>query len=164
MTRLGDRTRDEGVAAVEMAIVLTLMMVLAFGAVFLPRSWMGAAHAWMGFAEMPEGPVFDSVMRQVSFSYGLHGVALWLIAADVVRYRPLVVLTAVGYLLAGPVFFAVDLGNGMPWSWMAGNGGSCLLIGSLLFGLLWGERVAATRDRREASSADEQHGLTQNRT
>jgi hypothetical protein len=129
--------------------------MLAFGAVFLPRAWMEAAHAGMGLTEMPEGPVFDSVMRQVSFTYGLHGVALWFIAADVRRYHPLVVLTALGYLLAGPVFFVVDLGNGMPWSWVAGNGGSCLLIGALLLGLLWGERAAGAaataRGRKEGS-------------
>jgi hypothetical protein len=117
--------------------------MLAFGAVFLPRDWMEAIHAGMGLPEMPKGPVFDSVMRQVSFTYGLHGVALWFIAADVGRYRPLVILTAIGYLLAGPVFIVIDLSNGMPWSWMAGNGGSCLLIGALLLGLLWGEKSAA---------------------
>jgi len=97
---------------------------------------------------MPKGPVFDSVMRQVSFTYGVHGVALWFIAADVGRYRPLVILTMVGYLLAGPVFVATDLNNGMPWSWTAGNGGSCLLIGALLLGLLWGERTARTVEPR----------------
>ena len=116
--------------------------MLAFTAVVLPREWMETIHAGMGLKEMPKGPVFDSVMRQVSFSYGLHGVALWFIAADVRRYRPLVVLTAVGYLLAGPVFFIVDLGNHMPWFWTAGNGGSCLLIGILLLGLLWRESLA----------------------
>ena len=116
--------------------------ILAFGAVVLPRAWMEAIHAWMGMAEMPKGPVFDSVMRQVSFSYGLHGVALWFIAADVARYRPLVILTAVGYLLAGPVFFAIDIGNDMPWFWMAGNGGSCLLIGILLSALLVIEKAS----------------------
>jgi hypothetical protein len=116
--------------------------MLAFGAVFLPRAWMEAVHARMGLMEMPKGPVFDSVMRQVSFTYGLHGVALWFIAADVRRYRPLVMLTALGYLLAGPVFFVVDLGNGMPWPWIAGNGVSCLLIGVLLLGLLWREQEA----------------------
>jgi hypothetical protein len=116
--------------------------MLAFGAVFLPRAWMEAANAGMGLMEMPKGPVFDSVMRQVSFTYGLHGVALWFIAADVRRYRPLVILTALGYLLAAPVFFVVDLGNGMPGSWITSNGGSCLLIGVLLLGLLWGEQAA----------------------
>ena len=116
--------------------------ILAFGAVFMPRAWMGSAHAWIGIEDTPSGPVFDSVMRQVSFTYGLHGVALWFIASDVGRYRPLVLLTAAGYLLAGPVFLIIDVMNKMPWFWLAGNGGSCLLIGALLCGLLWGETPA----------------------
>lgn len=114
--------------------------ILAFGAVVMPREWMNANHAWLGLGEMPQGPVFDSVMRQVSFSYGLHGIALWFIAADVVRYRPLVILTAIGYLLAGPVFLLVDWNNDMPWLWMAGNGGSCLLIGTILLVLILAEK------------------------
>jgi hypothetical protein len=117
---------------------------------------MDSIHAGMGLMEMPKGPVFDSVMRQVSFTYGVHGVALWFIAADIARYRPLVILTMVGYLLAGPVFFVIDLNNGMPWSWMAGNGGSCLLIGVLLLGLLWGEQAskgAASTEQKEKSEA-----------
>jgi hypothetical protein len=119
--------------------------MLAFGAVFLPRAGMEAIHNGLGLMEMPKGPVFDSVMRQVSFTYGVHGVALWLIASDVGRYRPLVILTMIGYLLAGPVFFVIDLSNGMPWVWIAGNGGSCLLIGTLLLGLIWGEWAAGKR-------------------
>jgi hypothetical protein len=119
--------------------------MLAFAAVILPRHWMETMHTALGLSEMPKGPVFDSVMRQVSFTYGLHGVALWFIAVDVARYRPLVILTAIGYLLAGPVFIVVDVTNGMPWSWIAGNGGSCLLIGALLLGLLRGEQLAAKR-------------------
>ena len=115
--------------------------VLAFGAVVMPRAWMDASHAGMGLAEMPRGPVFDSVMRQVSFTYGLHGVALWFIAADVVRYRPLVILSAFGYLLTFPVFVLIDRAVGMPWYWAAGNGGSCLLVGAVLLGLLWAERA-----------------------
>ena len=124
--------------------------MLAFGAVIMPRSWMAATNAALGLPEMPTGPVFDSVMRQVSFSYGLHGVALWFIAADVARYRSLVILTAVGYLLAGPVFLLIDFANGMPISWTGGNGGSCLLIGTLLSGLLLGERVAGPHAPRGA--------------
>jgi hypothetical protein len=131
--------------------------MLAFGAVFLPRAWMESIHNGIGLTEMPKGPVFDSVMRQVSYTYGVHGVALWIIAADVGRYRPFVILTTIGYLLAGPVFFLVDLANGMPWSWIVGNGGSCLLIGTLLLGLLYGERTtrkgakATTHEKNEAS-------------
>jgi hypothetical protein len=118
--------------------------VLAFAAVGLPQSWMAATHAWLGLGEMPHAPVFDSLMRQVSFTYGLHGVALLFMASDVVRYRPLVILSAVGYLVTAPVFIAIDVGNGMPWYWVANNGGACLLIGAILGVLLVGEKMAAT--------------------
>jgi hypothetical protein len=117
--------------------------MLAFGAVVMPRAWMAAGHAWLGLSDAPQSPVFDSVMRQVSFSYGLHGLALWFIAWDVARYRPLVVLTAVGYLAAAPAFILIDVANGMPWLWMLGNGGSCLLIGCILSSLLGAERLGA---------------------
>ena len=77
-------------------------------------------------------------------------VGLWFIAWDVVRYRPLLILTAFGYLLAGPAFVLIDLTAGMPWLSAAGNGGSCLLIGVLLLGLLWGERMAVKTARQVA--------------
>jgi hypothetical protein len=123
---------------------------LAFVAVVMPRDWMNAGHAALGLGPTPPGPVFDSVMREVSFTYALHGVGLWFIAWDVVRYRPLVILTAFGYLLAGPAFVLIDLTAGMPWLSAAGNGGSCLLIGVLLLGLLWGERMAVKTARQVA--------------
>jgi hypothetical protein len=110
--------------------------MLAFVSVVMPRAWMDAANAGLSLEKLPEGPVFDAVMRQTSFTYGLHGVGLWIIAADVARYRPLVWLTGVGYLLAGAAFVAIDLCDGLPWFWAAGNGGSCLLIGALVLGLL----------------------------
>lgn len=120
--------------------------ILAFAAVIMPPAWMDAMHNWLGLPETPKGAVFDSVMRQVSFTYGLHGVALWLIAGDVVRYHPLVILTGIGYLLAGPTFFLIDFTNRMPWFWTIGNGGSCVLIGLLVLGLLWAEHQSGQRE------------------
>jgi hypothetical protein len=117
------------------AIVLRLVgavEVLAFGAVVMPRAWMDALHAALGLGTLPVSPVVDSVLRQVSFSYGLHGIALFVIAHDVVRFRPLVILSAIGYFLAAPTFFIIDFILGMPWTWIAGNAGSCLLIGLIL--------------------------------
>jgi hypothetical protein len=120
-----------------------LVELFAFAAVFLPAEWMRAGHAHFSSVEMPTGPVFDSVMRQTSFTYGLHGIGMWFIAADVDRYRPLVFLTAAGYLAAAPAFLIIDVSNGMPWTWVLGNGGSCLLVGVVLSGLLLGERLSA---------------------
>ena len=119
--------------------------LFAFGAVVMPRDWMAAAHRALGLGEMPAGALVDSLVRQMSFTYGLHGVALWFIAADVVRYRPLVFLTAAGYLLAGPVLFAIDVGAGMPAFWVAGDGGSCLLVGGLLLWAAWGRAPEGAR-------------------
>lgn len=117
-----------------------LTEMMAIFAVIMPHSWMSAAYEGLGFGGKPQSPVFDSVMRQVSFMYFTHGVALCFIAADVVRYRPLVWLSGIGYLAAAPVFLIVDLSLGMPWWWWASNSGACLLIGVLLLGLLWAER------------------------
>jgi hypothetical protein len=65
---------------------------------------------------------------------------LWVIAWDVVRYRPLVIFTGIGYLLAGPVLIAIDFTSGMPWWWIIGDGGTCLLIGLLILWLEYGGR------------------------
>lgn len=126
-----------------------LVEMLAFVSVVMPASWMHEGHAQLGMPEMPPSPVFDAVMRQVSFTYALHGLALWFIAADVVRYRPLVILTGFGYLVTAPVFLAIDLSAGLPWFWWLGNGGSCLLIGIILLGLL----AAARRAQQTAPAA-----------
>ena len=116
--------------------------LFAVGAVVMPAEQMRAYYELLGRGEMPPGPVFESVMRQVSFTYFLHGIGMWLIASDVVRYLPFVWLTAAGYLVAGPTFIAVDLCAGMPAFYVASNGGSCLLIGGLLVALLLAERAA----------------------
>ena len=116
--------------------------LLALPAAVMPRAWMDAAHGWLGLAELPRGPVVDSLLREVSFTYGLHGVGLWIIASDVARFRPLVVWTGIGYLLAGMAFVPIELLVGLPWYWALGNGGSCLAVGLVVLGLLWGEARA----------------------
>ena len=128
--------------------------ILAFPAAVMPRDWMAAGHEWLGLGDLSSAPAVEAVMRQVSFTYGLHGIGLWLIASDVVRYRPLVVLGAACYLAYGLVFLVTDMSVGMPTVWVVGNGGSCVLIGTLLAWLLGLDRPAAvsknSRDRTRA--------------
>jgi hypothetical protein len=113
---------------------------LAFGAALMPSAWMEAAHSWLGMGTMPQGVVVDFIIRQASFTYGLHGVLLWLLSFDVVRFRPLVLFTGISYVVCGPVFFLIDRTAGSPWWWTIGDGGSCLAFGTAVLGLLWWER------------------------
>ncbi|HEY0763576.1 MAG TPA: hypothetical protein VGD61_14485 [Pyrinomonadaceae bacterium] len=108
--------------------------VLAFIAVVMPRSWMEIANTSIGLGPMPDGPLLMFMIRQASYTYGVHGLSLWLIASDVERFRSFVVFNGIAFLLAAPVFFLIDLTSGMPWWWAVSDPGSCGLFGAAL---LW---------------------------
>lgn len=116
--------------------------ILAFAAVLMPRSWMEVSHAWLGMGEMPAGPLVMFMIRQASYVYGMHGVTLWVLASNVERFRPLVILNGVSFLLAGPVFFLVDYTSRMPWFWTASDTLGCAFIGAAL---LWLNRGGIRR-------------------
>ena len=108
--------------------------ILAFIAVVLPRSWMEISHEWLGLGQMPDGPVLMFLIRQASYTYGMHGISLWVLALDVKRFRPLIILNGIAYLLAAPVFWAIDYTTGMPLWWMIGDFVGCGVLGAAL---LW---------------------------
>ena len=91
--------------------------ILAFIAVVMPRSWMEVSHEWLGMGTMPDGPLVMFMIRQASYAYGMHGVSLWILASDVVRFRPLIIFNGVAFLLAAPVFFLIDYTTGVPFWW-----------------------------------------------
>ena len=108
--------------------------LLAFLAVVMPRSWMEIAHTWLGLGEMPNGAIIMFMIRQASYTYGMHGVSLWVIASNVERFRLLIILNAISFLIAAPVFFLIDQTSGMPFWWTLGDTFGC---GSFGAGLLW---------------------------
>ncbi len=108
--------------------------MLAFLAVLMPRSWMEASHAWLGLGAMPDGPILMFMIRQASYVYGMHGVSLWVLATDVVRFRPLILLNGISFTLAAPVFFLIDYTSGVPWWWTMVDTLGC---GSFGVALLW---------------------------
>jgi hypothetical protein len=116
--------------------------LLAFIAVIMPRSWMETSHAWLGLGVMPAGSVLMFLIRQASYTYGMHGISLWLIASDVKRFRPLVLLNGISFLLAGPIFFIIDYTAGMPMWWTATDGPSCGLFGLAMLWLSREERAS----------------------
>jgi hypothetical protein len=106
--------------------------ILAFFAVVMPRSWMEVSHSWLGLGEMAGGPLIMFMIRQASFTYGMHGVSLWVLASDVVRFRKLVLLNGIAYLLAGPIFFLIDYSSGMPWYWTVMDSVGCGITGAAI--------------------------------
>jgi hypothetical protein len=108
--------------------------ILAFIAVVMPRSWMEISHEWLGLGQMPHGPVLMFLIRQASYTYGMHGLCLWILALDVRRFRPVIILNGIAYLLAAPVFFTIDYTTRMPLWWTVGDSLGCGLLGAVL---LW---------------------------
>lgn len=108
--------------------------ILAFVSVVMPRSWMEVSHAWLGLGVMPGGPIIMFMIRQASFTYGMHGISLWVLATDVTRFRPLIILNGIAFLLAAPVFFAIDHTSGLPLWWTLADSLGCAFFGA---GLLW---------------------------
>lgn len=111
-----------------------LVEMLAFVSVVMPRSWMESSHRWLGLGEMPDGPVLMFMIRQASYVYGMHGIFLWLLASNVERYRPLIIFTAISFLLAAPVFIVIDHTSGMPLWWTLSDSLGCAFLGAAL---LW---------------------------
>ena len=111
--------------------------LLAFFAVIMPRTWMEGAHLWLGLGQMPDGPIIIFMIRQASYTYGMHGISLWVISLNVDRFRLLVVLNGIAYLVAGPVFFLIDYTAGMPLWWTMGDTFGCGLLGAVLLWLSW---------------------------
>lgn len=116
--------------------------LLAFVAVVMPRSWMEAGHEWIGLGAMPQSAVLMFMIRQASYTYGMHGVSLWVLASDVERFRPVVILNAISFLLAAPIFFAIDYTSRMPLFWTISDAVSCAFFGGAL---LWLTRSRATQ-------------------
>lgn len=117
--------------------------ILAFFAVIMPRSWMEVSHAWLGLGQMPDGPLIMFMIRQASYTYGMHGISLWVLASDVARFRTLVLLNGIAYLLAAPVFFLIDYTSSMPWYWTVMDSVGCGFFGAVLLLLSRADSVSS---------------------
>ena len=124
--------------------------ILAFIAVVMPRAWMQTAHTWLGLGVMPGGPILMFMIRQASYTYGMHGISLWVIASNVERFRLLVLLNGIAFLVAAPVFFLIDQTSGMPAWWTVGDAFSCGVFGAAL---LWLSRKNGKDGHKKAQRA-----------
>ena len=104
-------------------------LMLAFAAVLLPVDWMAAAHPWLGLGPFPRTPIVDYLARSIAALYGFHGVFVWLVSRDPVRYRTFVWFAAVMNVVFGVMMLAIDLHAGMPAIWTAIEGPAIVAMG-----------------------------------
>ena len=114
-------------------------LMLAFLAVLLPVDWMAATHPRLGLGEFPRAPIMDYLTRSIAALYGFHGVFVWIVSFDPVRYRVFVWFAAVMNIIFGAMMLAIDLHAGMPAVWTAIEGPSIMAMGVA---------IAAAIDRR----------------
>ena len=50
-----------------------VVLLLAYGAVFLPAVWMAATHRWLELGDFPAFPIVDYLTRSISILYGIKG-------------------------------------------------------------------------------------------
>jgi hypothetical protein len=112
------------------------IMMLAVIAVIMPRSWMAWTNAALGLAPLPEQPIFDYLARSISALYAIYGVLHWVMADDVVRYRPIILVSAVTGAMFAVAIFIIDLSIGMPLQWTAAEGPSILALSLVTLALL----------------------------
>jgi hypothetical protein len=93
---------------------------------------MEISHEWLGMGTLPVVPVLDFMIRQASFTYGIHGISLWVLSFGVERFRPLITLNGIAYLVGAPVFFLIDYTAGMPLWWALADPLGCALCGTAL--------------------------------
>src|SRR6516164_8347366 len=102
-------TRSDKVLVILLRYLGGIPGLFALVPVFMPFSWMIAAHRWLGLGEMPTAPVVEYLARSVSAFYALLGALCLVIASDLERYRPLVRFLGVALALLGAVFTGVDV-------------------------------------------------------
>jgi hypothetical protein len=113
------------------------VLFLAVLAIFLPVSWMAAAHAWLGLGDFPDTPLVGYLTRSVSAFYAFHGAILFQLSQDVRRYGPVIRLVAVGSVVFGACLLIVDVMVGMPLFWVLGEGPAVMATGAAF---LWLQR------------------------
>ncbi len=122
---------------------------LAFLAMFLPVDWMASTHRAIGMGEFPRAPVVDYLARSVAALYGFHGVLLWLVSTDIVKYRVVIWYIAILNMTFGVMLLAIDAHAGLPLWWTLGEGPPIsafgVVIALLLRSIAPAPRVAADR-------------------
>jgi hypothetical protein len=109
-----------------------LATAVAFLAIFLPAGWMAATHEALGLGPFPRAPIVDYLARSIALLYGFHGILMFIVAGDPVRYRPIITYIAAMDLTFGVAIAIIDIHAGLPWYWTTGESASITGLGILV--------------------------------
>jgi hypothetical protein len=99
---------------------------------FFPIRWINGFFALFGVEPLPQCLPVDLFLRWgILGSLGV-AVVLWVVATDVVRYRPLVITIIAFYLIVGVVSYLMEIIIGMPFWWRIMDCGPHLVMGGLI--------------------------------
>jgi len=115
--------------------VAGVMLLTAFGAVFLPTGWMAATHRWLGLGDFPASSLVEYLTRSISALYAIKGGLYLLLSTDVRRYVTIIGYVAWSAIAFGLALIAIDVHAGLPWRWTLGEGPLILVIGIVFLGL-----------------------------
>lgn len=106
-------------------------MILNAVSVLLPLRWIESVLVWCGVGSIPNAVLFQYLLRGSGFLLISIGVLIWVIAGDVVRYRPLVITIICIFLAGAPVSLWIDVLVGLPRWWCVLDVTICLVGGGL---------------------------------
>lgn len=96
---------------------LAICWVLSGLAFCLPLTWINSFLGQVGMDPVPVALLMNYVLRGAGLMQVALGALIWVVATDVVRYRPIVVTIIAVHLAAAPTFFLMDSMIGMPFWW-----------------------------------------------
>ena len=117
-------------------------------AVFVPRGWMAAAHEWLGFGTLPEGPMFEYLARLTSALYAQFGGLLLLLSTRVRRYERIIRYVAWTTVLMSVVLLGMGILGGMPLYWTGVDLAAAGLFGAVVLVLQY--RLRGVEAKEEA--------------
>lgn len=105
---------------VTLKIILRLsgiMLITAFGAVFLPYETMARIHQYMGLGDFPNLPILDYLARSVSLFYAMHGVIVIYISFNLIKYLQFLKLLCYLGFVFGIALLIIDIKAPVPAYW-----------------------------------------------
>lgn len=117
--------------------VEAVVLLAALPAVVMPTGWMQEIHGGLGMGELPRSPLVEYLTRSLSLLYATWGPVLFVLATDVRRHLPVIVVVSWVRLLFGLGLLLLDLWVGMPLVWKAAEGPIVVALSLLGLGLVW---------------------------